>query len=437
MHDALLTPIVQALSSTEPLDPYADPEAFSRFYVDRLHPGRFGGALRQLELELTGSGGGHQIYLFSGTVGSGKSTELRRLAGELRARDWFVAVINITEYLNPEQELNFADLLVAMAMGLEEALKEHLPAQTLPRSFFDWVKDLLGADVGIDQIDLKVIKLNLKQQSSFREHLRSRFAASPGEFLSRAQQFFAERAAATTKTNKLMVVDSLEHFGGRRGKDDPILASLRALFQQHADALRIPQWQTVYSVPPLLTKLAPGVLTVVSAARLYQLTSAHVFVDRSSAPDEVMLQRLFLLVDRRCGGADVRRQFIADAELRRVVLGSGGDLRDLIRLLRLAALFAYDLVPLPIEAGVIDAVFDDWRNAYLPLAEDTAARLAAVLADHQPRIVTDDDWFDVMGDLAEKRLLLYRNGTDWYGVHPLLRDALGGRSSGATAAPAG
>jgi hypothetical protein len=38
-----------------------------------------------------------------------------------------------------------------------------------------------------------------------------------------------------------------------------------------------------------------------------------------------------------------------------------------------------------------------------------------------------------MSDLAEKRVLLYRNGTDWYDVHPLLRDAV--RAAVVAAAP--
>ncbi|MCU0924901.1 MAG: GspE family protein [Hydrogenophaga sp.] len=424
MNEALLTPIVKALSSTDPLDP-ADPGGdFKRLYVDNLHPGKFGGALGQLRREIQGAEGGHHIYLFSGTVGSGKSTELRRLAGDLRSPTRFVSVVNITDYLNPEQELNFADLLLAMAMGLLEDMAGQFHWDSPAARIWDGLKGLLGAEVGLGEFDLKVVKLNLRQRSGFRDQLRQRFEASPGEFLAQTQRFFEHLAQESGRAQRVLIVDSLEHFGGRRGKDDPILKSLRAVFQEHTDAMRLPGWQTIYSVPPLLPKLAPGVLAVVGAARLYQLTSAHVYLDRTERPDEPMLAQLTDLINRRCGGAEGRRRFVGDAELQRVILGCGGDLRDLLRLLKLAALFAFDAPTLPIDDTIVDAVFDDWRNAYLPLAKDTTQRLAAVLANKEPQVDTEDDWFSVMSDLAEKRVLLYRNGTDWYDVHPLLRDAV-------------
>jgi len=51
-----------------------------------------------------------------------------------------------------------------------------------------------------------------------------------------------------------------------------------------------------------------------------------------------------------------------------------------------------------------------------------------------PTVAPEDDWFGVMSDLAEKRVLLYRNGNDWYDVHPLLRDALDKQAPAAGAA---
>lgn len=421
MHDDLLNPIVRALSQAAPLDPGHDPETFRRLYVDGLHPGPFGGALAQLKRDIESTTGGHQIYLFSGTVGSGKSTELRRLASQLG--DCHVAVVNITEYLNPEQELRFADLLLAMVMGLLEVISGPSGWDSSLRSVWDGLKGLLGANVTIDSINLPVVKLNLKQPSALREQLRLRFAESPGEFIGKAHELFRCLAAQAGQQRHVLVVDSLEHFGGRRGKSDPVLASLRAVFSQHADAMRVPDWQTVYSVPPLLPKLAPGLLAL-AGARLYQLTSAHVFTDRSDQPDDQIVDRLVELVDRRCNGRATRQQFIGDTELRRIIVHSGGDLRDLIRLLKMAALFAFESPQLPVGPAVVDAAFDEWRNAYLPLAADVAVRLADVRKNRIPTVGTEDDWFGVMSDLAEKRVLLYRNGNDWYDVHPLLRDAV-------------
>ena len=196
--------------------------------------------------------------------------------------------------------------------------------------------------------------------------------------------------------------------------------------------MRLPEWQVLYSVPPLLPKLAPGVIASVSMAHIYQLTSAHVFKDRSTDPDIAMLPALQEMVDRRCGGAHNRRRFIDDALLRNVILASGGDLRDLFRMLKLAALYAFEVPSLPVDAALLDSVYANWRAPYLPLAVDTAERLAAVHATKQPLIPTKNEWFVVMGDLAQKRMLLYRNGEVWYDVHPLLRDAVAAAAAKAT-----
>lgn len=446
MNDALLKPIVQALSAVDPLDPARDRDNFERLYVEGLHPGKYGGEVRRLRSEIDSALGGQHMYLFSGSLGSGKSTELRRLADDLRQVGYHVSVIDITRYLNADQPLKFADLLFGMAMGLLESLAGEFHWDATSSRVIDGLKSLFGAEVEFKSFDLKVIKGDLRQPSVLRNQIRARFETSPGEFLKEMQAFFISQAGQTGKARRLLIVDSLEHFHGRGGVDDEILASLRVLFEQHAGAMRLPEWQVVYSVPPLLPKLAPGVIASVAMAHIYQLTSAHVFKDHSTEPDTSMLPALQDMVDRRCGGADNRRRFIDDALLREVILASGGDLRDLFRMLKLAALYAFEVPQLPVDADLLQSVYDNWRAPYLPLAVDTAERLAAVHATKQPLIPTENEWFVVMGDLAQKRMLLYRNGEVWYDVHPLLREAVTAASvkaaaiaeaaAGASSAPA-
>lgn len=434
MNEPLLDPIVRLLSANEPLDPDADRVAFANLYVEGLHPGRYGGAMGRLKREIKGAAGGHEMYLFSGSIGSGKSTELRRLAADLRQGGDHVSVLDIADFLNPEQPLNFADLLFGMAMGLLESLAGEFDWDSTSARVVDGLKALFGAEVTVTSFDLKVLKGDLRQASSLRAEIRRRFESSPGEFLKHVQAFFERLAGETQRERRLLIVDSLEHFGGRGSVDDPILKSLRAVFEQHADAMRLPLWQVLYSVPPLLPKLAPGVIANVGMAQVYQLTSAHVYQDRSSEPDNSMLPALEDMVDRRCGGAANRRRFIQDDLLRDVVLKSGGDLRDLFRLLKIAAIYAYEVPTLPVDRALVDAVFDEWRAPYVPLAADTALRLSHVHSTKLPQIQNENDWFAVMGDLAQKRLLLYRNGEDWYDVHPLLRAAVDAAANAAAAA---
>ena len=78
-----IVPILQRLQDPGPLDPNpADSQAakeFKELYIKDLHASH-GDLAKKLALEIKTSSGTRHGYLFSGTIGSGKSTELRRLA---------------------------------------------------------------------------------------------------------------------------------------------------------------------------------------------------------------------------------------------------------------------------------------------------------------------------------------------------------------------
>lgn len=107
-----------------PLDPNeADPIAareFHELYVPDLHDRLGDSTVQKLKLDVLSAAGGRHAYLFSGTIGSGKSTELRRLANELRPAN-FALVVNAQDYLNPQLELSISELLIAMSLAVWEA----------------------------------------------------------------------------------------------------------------------------------------------------------------------------------------------------------------------------------------------------------------------------------------------------------------------------
>ena len=62
------------------------------------------------------------VQFFSGFKGCGKSSELHRLADELRTRGYRVAEMDIQDFFNPLQPLNTAVLPYALAAGFARAL---------------------------------------------------------------------------------------------------------------------------------------------------------------------------------------------------------------------------------------------------------------------------------------------------------------------------
>jgi hypothetical protein len=76
---------------------------------------------------------------------------------------------------------------------------------------------------------------------------------------------------------------------------------------------------------------------------------------------------------------------------------------------------------LPVPDALITDAEDAVRNDMLPIADDDRGWLRKIMTSHKPELPS----LDVLPDFARlqegKYLLHYRNGEDWYDVHPLLR----------------
>ena len=436
-----IVPILQRLQDPGPLDPNpADSQAakdFKELYIKDLHANH-GDVAKKLALEITTSSGTRHGYLFSGTIGSGKSTELRRLAQELRSSGNYALVINAQEYLNPQMPISIVDLLLAMAMGVWEATAKVLDIDSSEGDRWNWLKSVFTA--GVDPKEVEVsggvlkLKMSLHSNPNVRERLRlfhearlDELIAQFNEFLSYAAQEIKAKRELDDKAKMVLVVDSLEHFGGQAaaGQPDEVFSSLQRMFNTFASYLRLEGWSVVYSVPPLLHKLAPGIANAFGTTSTYFLTSAHVFKDRSDAIDvDTVTQKLMPLVRKRIGEAHVA-ELIGDAEIRNIIEMTGGDLRDLIRAVRAVLLAGLgDKNSFPVTQAHLEQVFNDMRRPYLPLPVNTQTRLAYVARNFKPELQDQADWPHVISDLAQKRILLYLNGSEWYRVHPLLGDSV-------------
>ena len=439
MDTKTLTPILQLLQDPGPLDPNkADPVAaanYENFYVKNLHSGQ-GDTISRLKLEIETSAGGRHAHLFSGTIGSGKSTELRRLADELRP-DNYALVINAQEYLNPQLPLSISELLLAMALGIWEATAKELGVDSSSGERWAWLVSLASAGVEFKEGELSggfaKVKVALHSNPTTRERIRQFHEARLDKLVTEIQVFFSECAEKIRTKKKLkldakmlLVVDSLEHFGGSAapGQVDEVFVSLQRTFNTYASSLRLPEWTVVYSVPPLLHKLAPGIANAFGETSTYFLTSAHVFNDRAETlDDDTVNKKLVPLVRKRVGDSVIDR-LIGPPELVRIIEMTGGDLRDLIRCVRAVLLKALAGNSFPVTQADLEQTFNDLRRPYLPLSDKTRDRLRYVARHHNVPLADDSDWPLIISDLTQKRVLLYLNGQEWYGVHPMLRLAI-------------
>jgi hypothetical protein len=434
--------ILGSLQDPGPLDPdnrKGAAEEFEAFHVPGLH-GAAQSSMARLTNDIDVARGHQNVYLFSGTIGSGKSTELRKLAHELRGRGHYVVVIDAQKLLSPHVELGPVELLLGIAIGLWDVIAPDLvkvdPA-TGDRfnSLLSFFRKIPALEEITANLGFASLKTRLTDNPTFREKMRTHSLASLDSFVEEFGVFVSGLADTVREhpkyahkdAKRVLIVDGMEHFGGlaAAGSKDKVFDSLKELFNTHSSRLRIPEWDTVYSVPPLLSKIAPGMANTFGAAQLYFLASAHVFRDRTETLDDhTITTKLIPMVQKRLGGTEVANTLIPVALQRQLIENTGGDLRDLLRAMRSALLHAYTDNSATVGETHLESVFNTMRQPYLPLTLDSQERMAQVLQTHEVKPASADDWAPLIGDLAQKRVLMYLNGSEWFGVHPLLRDAV-------------
>src|ERR1051326_8794219 len=96
--------------------------------------------LEQIELRA----GDSSAHLVSGYRGSGKSTELRRLAAKLEERGFSVCLVDIEQYVNTGVATDISDLLLVLAGALSDGLQAKFGTKVVGESYWKKFVGFLG-----------------------------------------------------------------------------------------------------------------------------------------------------------------------------------------------------------------------------------------------------------------------------------------------------
>lgn len=377
---------------------------------------------------------GGSVQLFSGQRGTGKSTELKRLKAVLEDMGIVAFYVDMSEYILLTKPIEISDFLISMAGAMSDgiAADPRFADKASPgyRTYWERLKHFLETTVEFKELNLKLgdvadIKAELKNTPDFKQRIQSTARGYITQIVRDAHEFFADavghvRASLGQPDAKVvLIVDSVERIRGVGAEDMQVFDSVRNLFFAHAEHLRIPQLNTVYTVPPYLSVLAAGTGALMGGAAVRSLVSTHIFMDRSRATDPAGLDIMRGVIEARYG--DWRKVF-SEATLNRLALSSGGDLREYFRLIRLCLTAVRDDGDLPLTQDAVKQAENAVRNELLPIPEDNLAWLARIAASHETCLGTEAE-LPVLARFLDTRLVLnYRNGSDWYDVHPLIRD---------------
>lgn len=359
------------------------------------------------------------VQILSGFRGSGKTSELIRLAGELRQRGYHVVTMDVEDYFNTELPLDYGTFTTYLAAGFVD----NLPSGTahgpkIARRLWHFLRrlqitptiELPGA--GLPAGGSLSLKVALQEDRSLAARVDEVMRTNRRALRTTLHEFFAEAAHDLMEDSPgvVFIVDSIDHFRGRTERFAEVRESVERVFSELAEDLCLPRIHAIYTVP-IYVQPALGIRRDLLNIKVH---------DPSGEPFEPGLAALIDILRHRIPAGDVSR--LLGERTERVVAASGGLIRDLLRLTSEAALRTRDL---PIDEATLTTTEGVLRqNMESALSKEQVDILRAIHASHQ-LTPTRAQWADAMDLMANGAILKYPNGiSPWYDVHPLLVPAL-------------
>lgn len=391
---------------------------------------------------------GESVQLLSGFRGCGKSTELRRLQAHLRDKGYKVVLCDIEDYIGLSQPVDISDFLMAVAGAfgdglLEEGYLEGDPAKEgywarlthfLKRTEVQLSDVSLGGELGgsaklddQNQATAKLsaaVKLSLKTDPSFRQKLQKAMAGHLGTLVSDVRSYIEGcvkkvKARHGQEAEVVLLVDSMEHIRGTSTNAAAVQSSVETLFASHSDKLHLPYLHVVYTVPPYLKVLYPNIGSLYAPGGVQVLPSLKLRERKGPQAFEAGLDLFARVIAAR---GDWRRLLGPDRKLLDgLSYYSGGQLRDFLRLFAEILRRAYR-VPVPEET--VTAAVRQIQSEFLPLAEADVLWLRRIAETQEPALPDQARLPDLARFLDTHLVLCYRNGEEWYDVHPLVADVV-------------
>lgn len=370
-------------------------------------------------------------YLFTGQRGCGKSTELLRLKRTLEQNAYFVVYIDTAEEL-AVADIDYPDVLLAIARQTEAQLREHANIHLLPELLEDLIwwfagvlfnqtaraalEPILQTEYGLGvatptvvyQRLLTAFRNQVKSSSARRLELRQAMERQGPHLIEQVNNLIRNarlRLQQTRRIDLVIILDSLDRLLYRQDEQRK-RSNYETLFVEHGEQLLTPECHIIYTIP----------YSLVFNTNLWNLFPQHVTLanirlnEQDGAPSTAGRETLQSALGQRLNLSAI---FAAPTLVKEVIEFSGGNLRDLFRLVA----YALEETDNVIQAEHIRQAKRKLALDYdYILRDDDVYRLRAV---HKTKRIPNDDAHARMLD----QLVVVEYFTDqrWGDVHPAVR----------------
>ncbi|MDX2240936.1 MAG: AAA family ATPase [Leptolyngbyaceae cyanobacterium bins.302] len=419
----------QACDPALPLS-YNEPEE-RQYYID-FAPVRGSNHIRELKRTIALLSNKRTCQLFTGHVGCGKSTELRRLQAELEEMGFYVVYFESSEFLDMS-DVDVTDILLAIAHQVSESL-ESIQIRLKPDYFvrlFQEIGDILQTPVEFSNVEFSVgiskITARTKDSPRLRSQLRQFMEPRTNGILKAINDELLGQATTELQQRGhqglVVIVDNLDRVDGRQlpiGRTQP-----EYLFIDRGDQLSKLNCHLVYTIPlaliysneneTLRQRFGGGVGPKVLPMILVRSREGTPYAEGIHLLRHMVLVRAFPDAEPTRRLDCISHVFDQLATLDRLCLVSGGHVRNLLGLVR----NCIQQSDPPFPRDIVEQVIRGQRDALARAIDDEEWHLIRQVVDQQS--VTGEVEYQML--LRSMFVFEYQDiqGT-WFGVNPVLAE---------------
>lgn len=362
--------------------------------------------------------------LLTGLPGSGKSTELRRVAQQLTTGKYLPVVIDAEDVIDLNSSIDVPDIIIAVLYQVERRVLQaegKNPDKAGEESFFDRVKGGFSVELkGTAEVAIPFVKLaaEMKYNASLRERVRKAVARHVKAFLAEAHADLLTMNARATKVQGyesgiVVLFDSMEKLRGITSNHDAVLQSAEQIFQGGAPYLQLPV-HVLYTVPAaLISRRRFEAIEIMPMIKL-RTKEEQEFPAGFEAAKRIVVRRVPPDVLKELLGEETM-----DLRVKELIAWSGGYPRELIRLLQRVV----GSERFPLSDRAFTRVLNEVGDQYSAMIFASAYPWLAQIAVDKPAGLTDDDNHRDTADqmLSSNAILRYLNDSAWFDLHPAVR----------------